>query len=749
MNKNKNIGLLTLVSLALVASCSRVDNPGPTSREESSGTKPAEINTKEAVVATLKELAKSNYTLSYTYEGVDYLDEVTPDYVSLNDQSGYILLPSYLDGSKKLAYGYTSASGSIHLQTSLSSEETGVPYSDLSSFDGLTLLKEATDESFATLTMEEGENVFTSKDNALTRPFAKLMGMENDWFSGAIAAVSFASERAGELSFFLSGVDENGQLVDYRYGQGILSSIGATKNEVLESYIGSFAYPEEVISASETSALLGSSLSSIASLKMIRLSDGSVLSERHSRADYDAGQLNAVISDGTGADEYVYVHDVSGNATRLTFDPVDRLEKETSLSKTWRELGWVKDSFQAEAFRKDSGNVYTYFGSDGNDLLYSLSQIAFQPAIDALTAEVVDGRVASLKAVSGNLITTEGVPVRQEMEIQIAPTPMTIQRPTAPDESDENVVAAFDALTRTGASYRGVTTNDIYQAGNSLTTYVNSKVVYFEENIVSALGNSKDQQGYYQGKDGWTKFKIENGVAKAVNSPSLTLDLKQMTGFKVSPRALKLDADQKTLRPAPYLAPLTPAVFPSMASADEILSSSYRMNLENQKITSISYGVQSSGYVGTETMAIEYPQAGKEIEAPADVMKLLSEMSPDFQEPTSWKEESPEVYDALLDFYQDPAVADSVPYLYFPELSGRWTGFGAGSSVMVYTEGGTLDPKVFYAQYVEHLKKEGYQIQQDEYGGDVYAKGEIAVKLSPETTSQDVHITFKKPVFQG
>lgn len=364
----KKIFLLSVSMFVVLASCSDrrafsstgpsestplTENTSPSTSTDSSSVD----ELRQSIVDNLKKLSQGNYTLSYKYGTSDHEDKVTPNYNAFLNY-GNILLPSYNDPSKKQAFSYTIENGQIHLQTGLVSDDN-IPYDSLEQFDGMTLLKNATPEDYASI--EESANVFgyRTTNNLITQAFSILMGLENDWYSGAIAGVDFLYFTEEELEFQLIKHDETGSsYVNVENGNGTFTEIGTTIDPVLEDYISTFSYPSKNL-GDQVSNIVQDNLSTSSVLKMVSIQTGQVLSQRSTAVDYDANNLQMLFTDPSSLTENVFVKNVDGKAHRVFIDAQTYQLTEEEVAPTWKELGWVKDSFDFAAFKLSKTRVAT------------------------------------------------------------------------------------------------------------------------------------------------------------------------------------------------------------------------------------------------------------------------------------------------------------------------------------------------------------------------------------------------------
>lgn len=493
--KKKTIALMPLLTVLLLSSCGEKNSPTSTGNSISplpptSNTTlpPSSPNTssnedeEEGVVSTLKALAQGNYTLSYSYSDKEYNDIITPTYSNLGD-FGYLLLKDYKDNSKKQVFSYVLKDGEIHLQTGVVDADKN-PLRDLSSLDGLSLLKDAKEEDYASFEMEE-MGYYKTTNNTITHAFSKLMGMENDFMNADIVGVEFFFDTTELLNFTLLKYNDQNQLVEVDNGKGKFSAIGTSKDSKLESFVSSFAYPKTNLSKEISENLLASSLSTTSTLKMITQTGDKVLSSRTSKVDYDANQLQMEFTQDSSA-KYLFIKNDNGIANRAYIDSKTFEVKYTEEGE-WTSLSWVKDSFDFSAFKKDTGDTYTYYGSLGNEIVYSLSQMDFNTQIDSLTLNVKDGKVKSLKAISDSMVTTDGDVVRYEMDIVVEDTLRTIKEPELNYDYIPEIYDAFNDLNNAEVSYKATATNDIYNEGNNKISIVNSKVVFLKTTLLALL----------------------------------------------------------------------------------------------------------------------------------------------------------------------------------------------------------------------------------------------------------------------
>lgn len=743
--KLKNTSKLFLfTSLFILSSCNNIKSTtsllsSSASSSSSTSNSQENIKTKEDVIAELKKLSEGNYTLNYTYSNVKYSDIATTNYINLGNY-GYVLLNDHTDTSKKLAYSFVLNDSEVKLQVG-QIDVNNNPIRDLSSYDGLSLLKSSTEEDFSDITKLNNKKIFRTTSNNITQAFSKLMGKENDFFSSVIVGVDFSFNSEGDFSFSLLKYNFRNILVDVENGQGSFKNIGTSKDAKLEEFINNFSYPSNLL-PTEANNILNSSLSTSSKLEMVEVSSNKVLSSRFSSVDYDGNNLQMTFKDDTSTNN-IFVKKEEDKAYKLylaansNYPTVQKEEVDL-----WENLDFVSKYFSYNDFLNESGNTYTYYGYFAEKIISSLSQMSFNVNIDSFTLSVVNNKVKTINVVSDDLLTTDNKVVRYKLEIDILDKVNEIVEPSPVYDYDTSTFTQFDKLTSEETSYKTVASNDLYAEGNKKTTIVNPQLVYFEDVVVSSFGNSISQTGYYNSKEGWTKFKIEDNKAIAINRPSKTLTKKDMIGFDLYGYAFSYNKDKCLITPNKYVSNISKSIPFKLAIDSEINNDTIKMNVKDEMITSINYDVSSQGYYGKESIEFEYGTSTKPIESPDDLIVLLEKMDLNFKDPTNWKEENQSIYDSLMQLYNSEELVNSLPYFYDDALSGYWDGYFAQTSVMLYADDSSYSPSEFSKNYKALLIEKGYLLGQDEYGQDIYYKDNVGVLFNNEDATS-IYITFK------
>lgn len=442
--------------------------------------------------------------------------------------------------------------------------------------------------------------------------------------------------------------------------------------------------------SSDINNILETRLSIDSTLRLVS-STGLPRSTRSSNVDYSASYLKTVFTDAKGSKKYSYVENTSGKVSNVYIDARDfNKVSRTTTDQNWEDQGWISQSFVSSDFRNESGNVYTYYGTSQRAILDSLTRMdltdLFANGDPTLTLTVLSGKVQSLAAESNPDANND----KYVLNVTILDAPRTASLPDYNKTPDAGSV--LNSISNYAASYSVVTTNNLSNETRTLRTTVNSNIIYAETETKNGTISSYERHGYFKTPQyGWSEYNVTEAsnntfVTEFTSNPVLTIPPMQLLGLEAGLNYGNSSyffqwadsASQNTLIPSPYLENASDFIPFKLSSKEQILDYTIKMHVSNDKITSISYDVQSSdGTIGQETLLFSYGSPGQIKTVEKEIMDSIENQSSNTQ--FTWRLEkdmnpnsSTNAWDTLVGFLGEQNVL-GIPYRYASPISGKWT----------------------------------------------------------------------------
>lgn len=259
------------------------------------------------------------------------------------------------------------------------------------------------------------------------------------------------------------------------------------------------------------------------------------------------------------------------------------------------------------------------------------------------------------------------------------------------------------------------------------TSLVDDLLLFETKNLTFSGTVSSYITGYKQEEDGVQRFLIdEKGVAKK-NGP--LKEGKFLTDFVGMDVSINIFQKENT---STYT--LKPLVLKSCSSSfilgnegNNLVPSSLKMMTEGGKITQISYDYDDGLFQqGSEIVEYQYDN----LHIDSSIIEKVNSM-PDFVEPKNWKDENEEIYNQLVDLF-DEEIANSIPYLYDEETYGQFESTYLYNTLTISSDSESVDHDIFYREYKEKLLASGFvlDLEPDLPGAEIYTKDNIEIRLA-------------------
>ena len=739
MNKRKAV--LVLASAFLIASCANnnVPNESSSSSDASSASSSASSNPDSSsltpdpesstessvpyvdptpsysasdIYSLVKEAANSNnFTIaeSVLSEGilpVTYYTYYTDNYVHYSyANAGYVKLTDYT-GESTLMYNYSNASNPVienALSYNLDSQDPeATPIRDVTTLNPLVDgVKELTAED-----IKLNYNYYYCQDSTLVEAFAYFLGAST--LASKIYAVKLTmNEAKTELAFsfvpnFSSGAsDSDIETIDGL--SGVLSAVKATSVASLDSFVATYALPEnyigeELIATIPTSGELHT--------KVTYSYEGNV-SDVIEQEDYvtytpTARQITRNVKGVEAASYSYYTKDEeTGHVIDNYIDYSNTVSSKDLGGDFDEDMPAPSSLFEDGAFRAVSGDVYTYYGYQGRAFINDLVDFDCG-SILSIEVTVEEGEIASLKAITPTRYDSYGQ--RMHYEVEVTFNGDGTIAPLVPDTGSNTVLKAalnnfqdkynyglwytFTATiaTETGANnYK--TTLSLFKK-DSLSSY-NDVLLFDRESVDTSEGSSGDpihiRYGYYikdqKGKE-VIPFKInDNGEAIASEATMTGVNLGDILGFDIDSSLFKevsadTDKGEWQYRLIKEAKDVSSHIIGG-SHASYLIPSSLTMDVMNlQTTTSSGYSLKFLDKIEYEFNAEDFYKGKESVTfsnwdatvAPTDIdFSTLK----DWVEPETWKDGAPEVYDRIVSCFGED-TASKLPFLYQKDIEGHW-----------------------------------------------------------------------------
>lgn len=734
----KKIVSFVLLSLLLVSCKSAfssdlitapITSDSSNSSNNSSTNSSSLLNEEERIVAALKNIKNtSNYTISYQYQDQNYTSYYTNDYVYYSETNlGYINLESY-DTSLGETIVYNYYFDSQNNFTLAYAHEDKI--ASCQSFNYIANLKAIPS------TLKQDNDHYYSDNKNLINSLANTLGYYEDAENGTFTRVKLSSDKDNSFTFTLQTIDyDSFEYVDVVDASGTIFDIGQTSLSECDKYLKSFKLP--TLSLSETkianlNLIDENDILSIDSKAYIAYTDGQrVLSDSLS---YDRSLSRVKITDEDGEQ---YYQNQDGKVIKEGIDALNIVSTmplgEYYIFDQEYPLSYETLLKELSAFRlvDEQKGQYQYFGFNGEEIYKNFSYIDVNSAPESIYLTATDNDL-TLTATFPEMGMQSGNTI-QYFKIQIVSTLVSDRKIpvlTPLEESNSELQPKIDALNGTHnfiANAYDTRTNE-----REKNTYLIDNLLIFEQKELTFSGTvSSYITGYKKESDGIQRFLIDkDGIAKKNGQIKSDVSLSDYVGMNVSPSIFN-KTDDMTYELDPLVLKTVSDSLILGNESDNLVTDSLKMKVDGKHITQITYDYDDGLFQqGSEIVNYSY----ENLKIPQDILTKIDQM-PDFIEPVSWKDESVEIYEKLVDLFGE-AIADTIPYIYDEETYCQFESTYLYDMITISSSSETVDDDKFYTAYKELLVSQGYELDltPDLPGAEIYTKGNVEIRLAKDLT---------------
>lgn len=748
----KIFALSSLLLLPLV-SCSSKE--GETSSNESPSTSSSsstpieeedisEIAPKD-VLSFIKKLGQANsYKLiSSRFSESEYTDYLTPNYYwSTGLNSGYILKESF-DKSygSSIVYNFKIEDNEVKLCAPKYSYEQGkiVYINDLNSLFHLKIFNGDYKNKIGIETFSTNNFGGTYTDSRyVIEPLAAASGYTDEESLKLIKRVSFYSQGNG-IGYVFQG-SQDGKYFSYEQTNTLIYDINAVSYPLIDTYFATqYALGKQMINEEALSSLSLEegkiiTLDNKANVYIDKKDQGTNLASKYL---YSSSQAEIILIDPSSNDTIsnIYQKGEEDKIYEIGYLPTGEVSNKLySRYLSWDDLyPSIKEEIlsEKEAFRLEEGE-YVYYGRLISSFasFFAQMKIPSSPERMALTINN-NGHINGARfeypltkyEYEGQSFIYRYILNSSLTEDSDSFTTLTTLPESSKIVSIDKAYLAFNGDNPFKASFK----DSLAAEPDEYLTY--TKDIYLRRWEKNTFGGTKriTAEGIYQNGDNIVPFYMtNNGEYFATSSSYKGNILDELPKNLFSGIFLQKEDGSFSLREhtLSYLEKALPLNY----HASSLVRDSFSMSLNKEgKIDTISYKyLADSITTREETVSYSYDDVSLSIEEETAIKNLAP-----FKEPTSWQEESKEVYDALYLAYGEEAK--NIPYVYFKETYKRWEASSfskEGGELLNRTYSG-IDSS-FYEEYRKALLKNGFTREDPPSlpGAEIYNLGKIKIRLA-------------------
>ena len=690
------------------------------------------VTAKEAFKLLLDVAENDDYAIESTYEGVFARDVHRGSYFyqSLSN-TGYALIDSYDKAiADKIVYlFYFDSTGAFRLGYPYVAN--GVLKTDLSDFDFFSPLENTLQvQNF----FEEGDYAYT-RNEKIIYALATGLGYGQDAIDKTFGQARFYLD-GGDLAFSLQIYDPLKQeYAEVKDCQGVFRDVGSASIKEADDYLASFLAPSgEPLSEASISDLMPSEtkcVSLVSTMEMVETGSGNKTFVAKTRSDRLIDEVRLYQEEAGGEkEEAVYFNDDGWTAVR-------GLDADNAVSS--ERLGeyyeWEDDyptpyavlASDLTAFHKE-GDGYRYLGTRGDEM----GEISFMGALSSPESVYVyldenglfDHLVVTYPEMTDGLLHYSVViTVELDPEGEFVDVVPATGLDSEDQEALERAFAYFD-----GSHSFAMLSHEERTEENQLNLYYDRERLVYEDISQRFSGTiSTDYEGYYLDGGKSQRFIKPNGEDASRVDVALDEALSSHFRFDVSPLLFEKDDDGSYVIRDFVLTGVKDRMILGRNGSDIVIST-LRLRLDAEgRIAEMSYDTDDGLTMeGHDVCTFLYDE---DVVLPDGLIDELSSL-PAWVEPTTWEEDSPDVYADFVAFYGEEDAA-TIPYLYHPETYRKW------DSVYLYTVDISNSTKSgcddeWYAAYKELLVENGYVLDLDPPypGAQIYTKGHVTMRLA-------------------
>ena len=528
---------------------------------------------------------------------------------------------------------------------------------------------------------EENKGKFYTGDDELFYFISGILGSQIVLYGSYL---EFDFDNNYNLSVKVIFIDEtSGEILDEMVdGIGVLTfhNIGTTEAPVIDDKYKAITIGNETMSKEVASSFMSTKGHIKTTINLVDLEGNVLTTAGVSEYNFDE---NYVIDDknvrGTLTHNF-YEKDSEGNAVSVGITPDNKVSK--NATKEWSSFTFPFSSLDTSEFRLTGENTYSYLGTSSHAFACDLAWGSIEKQIAYVTAHIENGKVASFTCETENLYGTlatnqgnvEGF-FKYVFEVEVLPYE-TIVAPT-PYEADANttrVAAYLDEITGPEANYT------MYVGDHANTS--NYKIIKVTKDtiLVQEFKNKESSYyGYHRLSDGVIAFSAtnNNGVAKAKLEKDVEVKqgegLASLLGFSAVPEVLTFNEDNNIVFKNDVINAGTSLFnefyYPRTAndrSIEFVIGAGHIATINYQ------YGSTSSESAFASFYTASYSTTTLSSEFEINLLSVLKDIR-GAKTPTTWKEESNDIYTKLTAFLDNRTdLADVIPYVYDQTYSGNF-----------------------------------------------------------------------------
>lgn len=730
----------TLNSSSFDSSSDSISSSQIVSSSSSSNVVESSITPKEAYSLIKKLASSSSYHISSGLKGNSPYEEWLSKgyYYNSSSNSGYVLKESFdsqygdsivyassiEDGQVKLgAPQYSFEGGTLHYVNNLSS---------LHEFSSFNDIKDKIDaNSFKS--NDKGQLYCSSRD--LITTFANAIGITSSTSIKGIDRIRFFKVGDG-LGFAL----EKDSGFDYYYetfdSYTIVDQINDANMPILEDYVGNhYSLGEKAIDGSKLSLLDSSShlvtLHNEAHVYIDSKDQGVNLASEAILSSSKAERITINPVDESSTSDLFIRHD-DGYAYERGYNELGEIEEK----KHKRYLDWsdlfpnLKDKILEEpkAFRLEDGE-YVYYGRLTNRLKDFFGQMDISAtAIRMALTLGDDGNVNGARfefASSSYSDNGKEVTYHYVLESKVIDNKEFTSLSSLPSSEKipelDSAISYFNGDRPYLVSFRDtLSSSDSERITYSDDTFLHEKFYFYSS------GEKSFSYGYYKKGSGNQSFvKTKDDVYFARNEASSS-GLETFLPHSLNSALFAKQGDYYVLKD--HVLSYFSKGLPLDYNASNSVVSSVRLNLDSKgRIASLSYTFDWD-IVSTRSEVATFSY--DDVNLPDGITSSLASLT-EFNEPTTWEEESSSIYEDLKKLYGDEA--SNIPYIYLEGTYKQWSSSYSIAEIVQISNSSTdgVD-EAFFDKYRKALTDAGFVLSSNPSlpGAEEYNLGKIRVRLA-------------------
>lgn len=619
--------------------------------------------TDNEIVETLNKMKEGNFTLEYSLSNNVYKDVITKNYYYIGYlNNGSMLLDTYSD--TKYAYDYQIKSDdSIELKgQTFNDEQTSQKLTNIDFINKMAKL------DTSNITFSDYEDNFITTDESVI----EALSSQIDFSSGIKRAIFYKVNN--NFTFELQAYD-SAKLEFYTPEGGIVNvkNIGDSKIDSVEKFLSNWKKP--TITLENKANNIFGNVSFETSIVDYTLDNNVMFYEGNVNLDlYNDYIRVTTINENDIPYQQTYKKNSDDSLTLIGVNGKNEVVNQTT-TKRYSDFALVgKENFELDKFRKinENDNYYLYLGDNAQQLAYSITQSNIFSRFKCLKiqVEVENDIVKNIYFFTGIMQDRDtGDFFYYRLDTKVLSTPNVLSDSTkkTPSKDDAEIKTYLNKINAEDASY-SIDVADSAWEGNRKTKIIKSNNIYLKgtyEVREDQLTLEKDGEGYYKKNDKVYSFTFDRENNVKLNPIPLNKTLLDAINFTISSEILsKKDNELRTTGDIVNIGDSLGFI----SYPDFIDSSSLKMTLNNDVISTIFYKYGGSGFSGDETLTFNYDSH----EVNNILVNNLDDAIKNIPSKLTWKDDGSETnYNTLIEILGSEEIAQKVPYLPDSKYTGE------------------------------------------------------------------------------